>query len=277
MRKGWQAPGYTIVEVMIFLAVSSILLISGMSLVQGQQRKAEFNQAMRDTEQQIQDVINNVRSGFYPSQGTFTCTAVAGSPVRTHINSSDTPVGQNKDCVYLGRVIQFNTTAADKSNFSVYSIAGLREYTKGPAAATSIQRADPKHIADLTETRTFKYGLETVRVKYTSPPGSPNLGSIGFLTEPGKTDGSGNPMSGIQAVRLVPIGGTTGSTGSSTPAALDNPGNYATQDPSSGVTICLKSGGTNQYGIITVGGAAAGQLTTKLEIKNLTPTPSECV
>lgn len=273
MRKGWHAPGYTIVEVLIFLAVSSTLLISGMSLVQGQQRKAEFNQAIRDTEQQIQDVINNVRSGFYPSQGTFTCTAVAGSPVRTHINSSDTPVGQNKDCVYLGRVIQFNTTAADKSNFSVYSIAGLREYTKGPAAVTSIQRADPKHIADLTETRTFKYGLETVRVKYS---GDADLGSVGFLTEPGKTDGSGNPMSGIQAVRLVPIEGTNGNTGSSTPTALDNPGNYATQDPSSGVTVCLQSGGTNQYGIITIGGTA-GQLTTKLEIKNLTPTPPECV
>ncbi len=273
MRKGWQTPGYTIVEVMIFLAVSSTLLISGMSLVQGQQRKAEFNQAMRDTEQQIQDVINNVRSGFYPSQGTFTCIATTASPARTHINSSDTPVGQNRDCVYLGRVIQFNTTAADKSNFSVYSIAGLREYTKGPAAATSIQRADPKHIADLTETRTFKYGLETVRVKYS---GDADLGSVGFLTEPGKTDGSGNPMSGIQAVRLVPIGGTSGNTDSiTTSLILDNYINYATQDPSSGVTICLKSGGTNQYGIITIGGTA-GQLTTKLEIKNLTPTPLEC-
>ena len=66
--------GFTIVEVIIVLAVSSVLLVSALSLVGGQQKKAEFTQALSDIQSQIDGVMNNVATGYYANPGNFQCT-----------------------------------------------------------------------------------------------------------------------------------------------------------------------------------------------------------
>ncbi len=65
MNRGNRSTGYTIVETMIFLAVSSLMFISAMILINGRQSRAEFIQAVRVFEANLRDVANDVSTGYY--------------------------------------------------------------------------------------------------------------------------------------------------------------------------------------------------------------------
>jgi type II secretory pathway pseudopilin PulG len=146
MKGGKQALGFTILETMIVLAVSGLLLISALALISGKQGTAEFQTAINDLQQQIQQVINQTESGYYPSQSDFTCTAMPGmAPViDTNTNVSR---GTNSDCLLLGNVIYFgpgNTT----NSYSVYPMAAYRLTTSAnPIEVTSLAEAQPTAIA----------------------------------------------------------------------------------------------------------------------------------
>src|ERR1044071_4210461 len=76
MRGGEQKQGYTIVEVMVFLAISGFMFLIAAGFVAGRQSTAEFKQGMNSINDQMRQVINDVGNGFYPSNSDFTCNAV---------------------------------------------------------------------------------------------------------------------------------------------------------------------------------------------------------
>ena len=57
--------GYTIVETLIFLAVSALLFVSTIILISGRQAKAQFTNSVRDLVSDITDVANDVANGYY--------------------------------------------------------------------------------------------------------------------------------------------------------------------------------------------------------------------
>ncbi|HSX23561.1 MAG TPA: hypothetical protein VLE74_00460, partial [Candidatus Saccharimonadales bacterium] len=65
MSGGTKPLGYTIVEVMIFLAVSGALLVSALLIFNGRQQRIEFGQSIRDIDSKIRDVLNDVSTGVY--------------------------------------------------------------------------------------------------------------------------------------------------------------------------------------------------------------------
>ncbi len=65
--------GYTIVEAMIFLAVSGVLFVSAMAAVSGQQQKTQFYQSIRDLDSNIRDKINEVGSGTFGNSLNLKC------------------------------------------------------------------------------------------------------------------------------------------------------------------------------------------------------------
>ncbi len=279
MKTGWQAQGYTIVEVMIFLAVSSVLLVSAFNLIGGQQRKTEFAQAIRDVDQVIQDVIGNVQTGYYPSLGNFTCSSSSSGP---SFSSGSTNQGENKGCMFLGRVMQFGVDGQPE-DINVFSIVGLRETVPTPKRpvqtwqeAMARPLVDP--AADNTEVKKLKYGLEIQRIKADGV----NVGAIGFLSSPNATTaplGSGGLVSGSLEAKLTAFGGLNMDSASMVTAIKNKLSPLPPPDiPDSTVdkaTVCFKSGGTNQYGIVTIGGTS-GSLTTSVTIKNASPIPAEC-
>jgi prepilin-type N-terminal cleavage/methylation domain-containing protein len=102
------ADGFTIVEVLIVLAVSSILFISAVNLIDGRQARAEFTTGSNDELQQMQQLINETASGYYPNSGDFTCTGSAAGPVSLSLAAhGSTSQGSNAGCIFLGKVIQF--------------------------------------------------------------------------------------------------------------------------------------------------------------------------
>jgi type II secretory pathway pseudopilin PulG len=272
---GSQLAGYTIVEVIIVMAITAALLISALALISGQQQRTEFSQSINDINSQIQDVMNDVSTGYYANTGNFTCDA-------TGLHSGTNNQGTNKDCIFIGRAMQFGV-GGNKSAFDIYNIIGQRQITSGGTTkeVQSFAETQPLAIAlpnvpsgaDATDRRTLNSGLTANKMYYLDANNvSHFVSAVAFMTSFANYSG-GNLVSGAQTVSLVPIDGTdlaTNNAESNTVSGITTfksttftQGNNI--NPASGVVICFQSGGTNQYGQITIGGNGR-QLTTDLII-----------
>lgn len=63
MNGGYQSRGYTIVEVLIFMAVSGLMFVMAVVFVSGKQANAEFRQGLYVVNSDIRSVINDVANG----------------------------------------------------------------------------------------------------------------------------------------------------------------------------------------------------------------------
>ncbi|MCA9344874.1 hypothetical protein KC946_03485 [Candidatus Saccharibacteria bacterium] len=248
MKRGLFPKGFTIVETMIFLAVSSAILISALTLVGGSQNKAEFTTALNDANEQITAVINNVANGYYPSSNKQCKDNPSSDKLEILGNSSE--IGTESNCVYLGKVVEFSSG----ESFKVYNIAGLRVDTSG-AVITDIANVKATAI-DNPEIFTLKNGLTVESIQNGSS--AQKYGSIGFFTSLGKTDDEDQLISGSLSTDFLALepGGVNNSD--------DVPGLFPTATNSGyynnnknkpdGIRICLKSGTSNEFGILQIGG-----------------------
>lgn len=280
MKSAVKPQGYTIVEVMMFLAVSGGLFILTSFMVSGQQAKTEFTQAIRETESQIQDVINDVSTGYYANTNNFSCsTAAPGRPTITAAASNTQ--GANQGCIFIGRAIQFAVHNTDENGINIYTVVGRRQVTSGTLAreSQSFDDAVPTAIArstvpgtasipDAFDSRSLQFGLKAKRVRYTQGMTVMNIGAVGFFSTFGQYSASGaNLVSGSQSVNLVPIPGSAiNQTSVAAAAAIDGVTSTTPINPASGVEICFESGTSRQYAILTIGGSNR-QLSTKLTIE----------
>jgi type II secretory pathway pseudopilin PulG len=299
MRDGTGLRGYTIIEVMIFLAVSGLMFIVAATFISGKQARSEFQQGINDINTEVQQVINDVSNGFYPSNSDFTCVSNAGGLV---INTGNNTQGSNggtsssgNGCVFLGKVMQFGNSTIPATNYYVYTVAGS-QYTSGgsgPNTPTNFTQALPTAIdtdtpnpsirVGLTENDTLTWGLQVDKITDTDPIlGLLNLTSIGFYGSFGSYNASNNLVSGAQATTVVGYKGIVGN--STTPSANDTQADlvnyiHTTDDGSNSIIlanpdilICL-SGPTNQYGSLTIGGSSGQRLATSIQISQGSPPP----
>jgi prepilin-type N-terminal cleavage/methylation domain-containing protein len=259
-----QNSGFTIVEVLIVLAVTGLLFLSAVIFINGRQNRTEFTVSINSMQQQIQQVMNETASGYYPNQN-FSCTAgLAGQPI---INAGSQSQGTKIGCVFLGKVIQF--AAADSDN----TTAGIVYPMVGNQNAQSILTAAPITLVtggstpiDLSVGLSSKGGLTVQSMYYNGNPANTTAG-IGFLAGGGdgtfassSPDGvglaSGSLQFSLYAVKATAVNSTTKSA---MVAALDalkpaappvEPVNLVAV---SQVSVCFASGTTNQSGLITIG------------------------
>lgn len=251
--------GYTIVETMIFLAVSSALLVSALMLVGGQQNKTQFSQAVRDIEQQVQDVMNNVSTGYYARPQDFKCSAGDDGP---EIETGSTGLGTNKECIFLGRIIHFGVDGTDGEGFNVYNVVGLRQTSEGKEEVTSLADAKPVILSGSTDSRVLKYGLSAQKMVY-NDGGEFGVGAVGFFSSLGQYSG-GSLVSGSQTVELRPVKNTALGNDETAVSSVVNANNLDVI-PSGGVTVCFNSGGTDQHANLVIGGSGR-QTSTELQI-----------
>lgn len=277
--------GYTIIEVMIFLAVSGFMFVIAATAISGKQSSAEFKQSLNDLNTQVQQVVNDVANGFYPSGGNFTCTVQpSGNP---RIVPGSAGQGTNEGCVFLGKAMQFQV-GGDNTAYDVYSLAG-RQYDgtqsnqipveqfgdSQPVAIYDLRNNPPQF--DLTDKNTVQWGLQVTKVVDVSHPGTA-VDAIGFFGSFGKYSGSGNLISGSQNITVAVIPKNPSYNGSQSPQY--NEANYF-QSLGSGwnnfvqnnpnVLICLSDGGSRQ-GAVMVGGGNGQRITTTL----LYSKPAQC-
>ncbi len=279
--------GYTIVEVLIFLAVSGLLLISSMALISGSQGRSEFTQATRDIESQIQDILNNVSTGYYQNTNNFLCVdsnngAAGGNPLISPNSTNDQ--GANIGCTFLGHVLQFGM---ESSSFFMedFVIVGRQFYTPPSgekltvdnltaAKPTPIATPNTRSAVDATQTVDPPYGLTVKKVTYQDPsqPTPTSIGAVGFLSSFVQYSGGTLP-SGSQSIDIIVVPGSViGDTVSNTINKIMNIDNNSIKNPVNGINICMTSGNTNQYAVINVG--KAGRANTKLDIYNKGSEPS---
>jgi len=161
--------GFTIVEVLIVLAVSSILLLSAIALVSGRQNQTEFTTGINDFKQQLQQLINETASGSYPNSGGFTCNANPGQPVTFSAGAANNQ-GTNQGCIFLGKAIQFGLGPTD-DQIGVIPLVGNEYESDGvtpvstigqavPRATWPLATGEPVTLEGLTNVDDLEYGLQ---------------------------------------------------------------------------------------------------------------------
>jgi len=121
MKGGKTKTGYTIVEVMIVLAISSMMFLASNAFISGKVSESSFRTGVNETASRIQDTINQVSSGQYSDQ-PFDCSIDGGSGNLIFSTASGDNQGKNTNCVYIGKYIQFNTD----STYTVSSLAAKK-------------------------------------------------------------------------------------------------------------------------------------------------------
>jgi len=263
--------GYTIVEVMIVLAISGVMFLIAAEFINGKAAKASFTQGVNEMASIIQKSLDDVTNGEYsdaPLGCTFTFNLSTGT-WKTTVNSqvSGATQGTNSDCVYLGKLIEFYPNT--DNTYAVLSVAGGRE-ANGQAveqidgsSGTELQ-ADPAIVTPILIQK-IPQGLQVNSMTATTTQlfgGSPQKSNtFGFLQSLGNFDSStGNLLSGAQTTDLYAAYGnisfppTTPVDGNTT---FDYSGNRGPElDPSDQVDICISNGGISsgsEYADIVVG------------------------
>lgn len=289
MKRGpTKSLGFTIVETMIFLAVSSALLASALTAISGSQNRTEFSQAINDLNQQINQVMTNVANGYYANTNNFT----AGKECK--VDPTDGPYfvtgagqqGTNDACLFIGRAIQFQRAKPTAQLYSLVaqriqpSVAGDTEVTDFSQAKARIIEKTGARAAwpSATEQLKIRNGLEVARVQYENGAGIDDTGGVVFYSS----------LAGYESARLsngarqvdfshIPLSSIDDDEATFMPkleqysqsvSPYTDPDGYDKQkNPSKGVWICVNSGGTNQHATITIGGKS-GQTATVLVVHN---------
>lgn len=257
--------GFTIVETLIVLAVSSLLLVSAIVLISGRTDKTQFMTAANDLKQSLEQVINETASGYFPNANNFYCVAVAGG-MPTLANGTRNQ-GTNGGCMFLGKAVQFGAKDYD-TGFITYAIASNRLTSSGEV--TSLSQAFPEAVApgtgannpsltDLITTKTpLQNGLTAAKMTYSGG----NTSGFAFLSTFGSYSGCIGICTGASAFTLYAIDGTqiNGNTGPEFVDVLD--GGDIKYKPTTSITACFNSGTTDQSVVYTIGSSGNSKAVT---------------
>lgn len=278
--------GFTIIETLIVLTVTGILAISAMALINGRQNKTEFQVAINDFQQQLQEIINETANGYYPNNADFDC--IGNSPLVIGngplIKPGSHAQGSNDGCIFIGKALQFSSSASPSRDLRLYPLVGNQQVTAGGQEVTNLAEAKPTALAQggatnlLAPAAPFGYtdftaenGLTFHSARFqritTLAPITHNTDTsvIAFVTTFGAYDPStGNLKSSSQQLKLYAVEGIVGTPPSSSRQQIVDAINSHVFTEIDNAKICYASGGTNQSGLITIGGRGGLQVTLKI-------------
>lgn len=272
--------GYTIIEVLIFVAISGFMFIVAAIFISGKQANVEFRQGVTDAATQIRTTVNEVANGEYNSVGNFKCTATAGNlPVFSTTSVDQGANGGSNGCIFLGKVIQLDT-GGDPTALTTYTVAAHQLDSSGQAV-TNFGDALPGPIVgvpsgtpDLTDRKKLQDGLVVTKMLKcdagdTDCTSGKSIGAFGFFGSFGNysTTTSGELQSGAQAIVTAAIPTSTmgepekGSSGM-IKTLQDNLQTIDGSDTLHGgsyILLCFKNG--TKAGSVIVGGNNGQQFT----------------
>lgn len=283
--------GYTILETMIFLAVSAAMFLSAMAFINGRQNRTEFTAAVRDFEAAMNDIANDVSDGYYAnatSDGKRINCSVTSGVLNVKSDASDTQ-GGNTGCVFIGKAVQFRSTTGGDEKYLTIGLVG-KQYKNGDVnygdsrsyADSSVRPLVNQGVSDATpnayDAVRIGGGVTVGCVVYsetitpadqpcTTPAGMKFIDTIAFMTKfQANSFTSTDTANGNASVNLVvplspPSSLATGTMRDVRAAATDlqaytddlNTKNIVI-NPAKGVYVCLQSNGTNQHALISIGG-----------------------
>ena len=276
--KGGKTPfGYTIIEVLIVLAVSGFLFVIASTFISGKQERTSFQQASYDFSTQIQAIIDQVTNGEY-TDIPFTCSKF-GSNLKFN-GALTTTQGTNQECVFLGKIIHLSE-GGNRNKYEVFSIAGARENSGVPitdlanSLVTAIDDPSAARQINLTKKLTTPQNIDVVDVKNISALGSTsNDYAFGFLQSLGSlttTNGVSELNSGSQTINSYYIGGVNSNK-------MEQPTVSRINQPNAGgfhlaKSVCIAISDGTRGALVTIGDRS-DQLNVSLKQLGLNSSPS---
>lgn len=264
--KAGNTAGYTILEVMIVLAVTGALFVSTALLLRGRQAQNEANVSVRTFESKLQTVASEVANGYY--QNGFNCQPTGNSVI---VSPGNAGPGTNLGCVFLGKIVSLKL-----ANAEVITVVG-RQYLSNPPNSTTdvsdLNEAKPIVVAkqniDITENYDYLYGLQITKAVSIADP-TKTYKALAFMVQLGGGASTGSVSNGSRRVLLY---GLDGSAASNNTAAKDiDPASASFYAVPDGIRLCFLSG-NGEKGEIEIGGTGNQSTTTVLMNKGV---GSEC-
>jgi hypothetical protein len=259
--KLWRgALGYTIIETMIFLIVSSAFVGTIVTALTQQNKRQQFVQAVDKMQVNLQDTLNDVSTGYYPFGNTLQCTASATGP---SVSNGSNEQGTNSQCIFIGKAIQFAPNSDGIDSYSSYTMVGNRiEQVAGGEEVTSLTQAKPKFLgiggqAGVYDTFQLESGVEIQKVVSQNPDNTfSTIGGIEVISDFSKRES--NVVSGNASRSSLARVGTSD--------LLMTRDNFATLalnptyvesgvNVEKGIIICLREGNNGRKASITIGGS----------------------
>lgn len=244
MSTGKPDRGFTIVEVLMFLAVTGVLMTIAMLTIGGSRQKAEFSASVRDFNSGIQGIISEVRTGYFPNKTAQVKCRVNTSTFALEMTGlfATAEQGAHPECVFLGKVLYFDlAVTSPRNSVSVITVAGKAFDSTTGNPPTTYVASTPKPVAgtyasiDLTETLNLTNGLLVTKVISSADPLAPSaFGIFNSLA----TDAGGS-----LSANIVTIPGSTSGANLATTLGSIKLTSEPTINPT--IAICLQHGGTN--------------------------------
>ena len=270
MKGGTAAKGYTIVEVMIFLAVSGLLFLIAMFTVGNQQSKAEFAQGVRDFQASIDDTVNDIRNGNYPDSA-YTCTVTGANAPAPTFASGGAGQGSNSDCTFAGKVLQFR----DNDNTAyVYTAAARRLDQSTKIEVSNFTEAkigvpDSSQLGVYFETFRIQNGIRVRNIYYKKGGPSTAVHAIGFFSSLTNHNLDAQ-LDNDNATIVIPITNisSTDTEGQARDHINANSANFDANKNPDAVVFCLRQGSNGKRAAVIVG-ANGNHTATELHIDDV--------
>ena len=203
-----QPLGYTIIEVMIVLAISGVMFLIASTVIGGKQEQSSFTSGVNDMASDLQDVVEQVTDGRY-SDVPISCSW-SGSGSVTIGAATGVTQGSNAYCVFLGKLLYFPglTPGTPVENYQVLSVAG-GQTELGSNLLTSLDATGPKVATELTTTQGTSQSLDVSKITINNGVVGGKT-AFGFIQSLGTTTTSGGTtvlQSGAQNVGLYYVNG----------------------------------------------------------------------
>lgn len=253
--------GYTIVEVMIFLVVSTALFGVVASISQQGQRN-NFPRTINQVQDAFQDVLNDTSTGYYPSADDFSCVA---TPLGPSLSSGTVAEkGTNSDCLFMGKAVQFGPNSKT-DQYNVYNIVGNRlgtDITNNGKEVKTVGESKPVVLGvsgrpGIFDTNTIPYGVLVTKIFPVADPAT-TVGGFVIVPDLSQSVLINNSVTGnASRVNLGIIRNTSlTNTETSFTDAIHDATNIDTSIASSGIVICMQEDGSGggRKASITIGG-----------------------
>lgn len=274
--------GYTIIEVMIFLAVSGALVLSAFGLFSGRIQRTQFTQAVQAFDSRLKTTANSAATGTFP-ETPFSCTTPGNEdPIINPLSGG--AQGTRTACIFVGKVVAPASTCSAPLTTTkceavdIYSVVGRRNTPSNQVPSGLINTptnqnngASPTVILDpdVTQTVNLGYGTKITGI-YQPTAWWPLLTSgVGFFQSFNGNYTDGNLASGAQGVETWAVRSTVVNPFSPLPRdelaaavhteKMNKPGN------NSKMYICFKSADNKQYASIEIG-SINGAVSTNVRI-----------
>lgn len=111
--------GYTLIEVILFLTISSALIVVALAGFSTRNQTVQFSQSMRDIEATVKSVANDVTDGAF---GNISAICADGGAPGLNVSAGTTTI---KNCIFMGKFITFGV-AGDLNAYRVYTVVGSK-------------------------------------------------------------------------------------------------------------------------------------------------------